>query len=301
MNQNKPQKKIPPYSFFMHISEFEDVFQENSNHYNPSKLASSGTFKLNQTSNITLNSNGMNNNNLNKSFSDNMQMKSKFKNNQNFHQKQIGRKYVKDIKFSSQANKGIKKKRKKRARKNPLETRNTPEKYPQDYAEIDSSSSNENSEKIESKILQNNNSFFMNNIENGNIIYNSQKESKNEQMKEFDIRIQISQIGTQFSNKQYFKNIKATIKIIYYKEEKDQMKAIFIFKDSNKEEKKLFAGVYNAQKFNQFCKVMYEKKTFAEVELRMDIVELANYLDLEFEANPDLFLDIYFLVNIIKI
>ena len=197
-----------------------------------------------------------------------------------------------------------------------LKAHNSPEKYPDDYLTIDSSTDEEDNS------IDNNYGININNNSNNKLnkinflnkkIMEKQNSYENDKIRkeieqkinEFDLMsIDIKQL---FRNnnfkKKYFKNIKEYIKIVYFDPKQLPLHAIFVFcdKDGNdfSKEKKVFSGAYSKNEFIQnFEKVRNEKKIL-KVELLADFADMnkndySNFI----EPNKDLFIDFYFLINI---
>ena len=190
-----------------------------------------------------------------------------------------------------------------------LKTRNSPEKYPNDYLEVDTSSDAE--KELENKeiiINQNSNDLFLKNIiEKGKILNNDfdPKKDIEQKLEGFDLMsVDLkSMVRDKDFKKKYFKNYKADIKIVYFDKETTPLHAIFIFSDKKniiKRDKKLFPGAYNKDEFIDFCSKMEMKNTNIKVELLMDYAEFPKYQDLEYDFNFNLFIDFYFLVDILN-
>ena len=190
---------------------------------------------------------------------------------------------------------------------NLLKTRLSPEKYPEDYYSVEGSDEEKELKKEEIQINQNSNTLLIKNIlEKGKIINNDFEPKKNiEQILEgFDLMsVDLkSMIRDRDFKKKYFKNFKADIKIVYFDKETFPLHAIFIFNDKNiiiKRDKKLFPGAYNKDEFIEFCSKMIMKNTNVKVELLMDYAEFPKYQDLQSDLNINLFIDFYFLVDIL--
>ena len=188
-----------------------------------------------------------------------------------------------------------------------MRTHNSPEKYPEDYLSIDSSSDEEKElKKKEIQINQNSNSLFLKNIiEKGNILNSDYNPKKDIEQKLQGFDLMSMDLKNLFRDndfkKKYFKNIKEDIKIVYFDKEIVPLHAIFIFNDNiNKRDKKLFPGAYNKEEFIELCSNIMEKNKIVKAELLMDYAELPQYQDLESDLNLNLFIDFYFLVEIIN-
>ena len=191
---------------------------------------------------------------------------------------------------------------------NLLKTHHSPEKFYNDYCIVENSSDEEKKlKKEEIQINQNSNSNSLrikNILEKGKILNNDFEPKKNiEQILEgFDLMsVDLkSMIRNRDFKKKYFKNFKADIKIVYFDKEAFPLHAIFVFNDKNiiiKRDKKLFPGAYNKDEFIDFCSKMILKNK--KVELLMDYAEFPKYQDLQSDLNLNLFIDFYFLVDIL--
>ena len=193
-------------------------------------------------------------------------------------------------------------------RNNILKTHNSPEKYPDDYWSVESSSVEEKElQKKEMEINQNSNSLlFKDLLETGKILdsdFNPKKKIEI-QLEGFDIMsVDLKSVfrDTNFKKK-YFKNIKTNIKIVYFDKESFPLQAIFIFdgeKFLNQKNKKLFPGAYSKDEFIEFCNDMINKDITQKVELLMDFSEMIRYPEIGFDENINL-IDFYFLIDIIN-
>lgn len=189
-----------------------------------------------------------------------------------------------------------------------LKTRNIPEKYPEDYQSIDSSSEDEKEEELEKKEINlnnNSNSFYNKMIETGEIMnpnYDSRRDIE-EELEGFDLLSFDSKdlFRSDYMKKKFFKDIKAEIKIVYFDKTFRPLHAIFVFNEKNSlhKERKLFSGGYNADEFTSFCTEMIKKNTPVKVELLVNIVDMSYEEGLHLEGiNKDLLIDIYFLIDI---
>ena len=197
--------------------------------------------------------------------------------------------------------------------KSQFKAHNSPEKYPEDYLSIDSSTDEENDlsdsnlgfnhsnnkfnnlNYINKKILENENSYKSDKI----------KKEIEKQLNEFDLMtIDTKQL---FRNdnfkKKYFKNIKDYIKIVYFDPNQIPLQAIFVFCDKNgnncSKEKKIFTGAYNKDEFIQNIEQFRNGKKIVKVELLADFADMnKNNYSNWMEPNKDLFIDFYFLINI---
>lgn len=191
---------------------------------------------------------------------------------------------------------------------NLLKTRNTPEKFPNDYLSIDPSSEDEKQieSQKEEEINLNINSLYYNKIIENGIVMNPEYNPKNEieeELEGFDLMSIDSKelFRKDYMKKKFFQNIKAEIKIVYFDRTVRPLHAIFVFneKSSLNLERKLFSGGYNADEFTSFCSKMAKKNFPVKVEL------LVNFVDMSYEEglyldgiNKDLYIDIYFLIDI---
>ena len=176
--------------------------------------------------------------------------------------------------------------------KSQFKAHNSPEKYPEDYLSIDSSTDEEND-------LSDSNLGF----NHSNNKFNNLKIEK--QLNEFDLMtIDTKQL---FRNdnfkKKYFKNIKDYIKIVYFDPNQIPLQAIFVFCDKNgnncSKEKKIFPGAYNKDEFIQNIEQFRNGKKIVKVELLADFADMnKNNYSNWMEPNKDLFIDFYFLINI---
>jgi hypothetical protein len=191
----------------------------------------------------------------------------------------------------------------------------SPEKYPDDYLSVDSSSDEEDKFALSNNFGKQNN----NNIQNkfnyfSKIILekekfletDSTKEKIEKELEGFDLMsFDLKSIfrNDDFKSK-YLKNITGEIKIIYFDEYQKPLQAVFAFCDREGnfigKEKKLFSGAYDKEEFVEFCKKMNEKKISAKVELLTDFIDMRKNGDMNFiNPNTDLFIDFYFLVKIL--
>ena len=197
--------------------------------------------------------------------------------------------------------------------KSQLKAHNSPEKYPEDYFSIDSSTDEENDLNDNNKGFNNSNNKFNNlNFINKKILenensYKSDKIKKEieKQLNEFDLMtIDTKQL---FRNdnfkKKYLKNIKDYIKIAYFDLNQIPLQAIFVFCDKNgnncSKEKKIFSGAYSKDEFIQNIEQIKNEKKIVKVELLVDFADMnKNNYSNWIEPNKDLFIDFYFLINI---
>lgn len=189
-----------------------------------------------------------------------------------------------------------------------LKTRNSPEKFPEDYQSIDSSSADEKeneSKKKEINLNNNSNSFYNKMIETGEIMnlnYDVKRDIE-EELEGFDLMSFDSKdmFRSDYMKKKFFKDIKAEIKIVYFDKTIRPLHAIFVFNEQNSlnSERKLFSGGYNSDEFISFCSEMFKKNTPVKVELLLNFVDMSYeeglYLD---GINKDLYIDVYFLIDI---
>jgi len=194
---------------------------------------------------------------------------------------------------------------------NLLKTHYSPEKYPDDYLNIDPSSSDEEKEvKIkEMEINNNSNSLFFKNILEKGKILNSDFDPKSfieQRLKGYDLMS--VQFKTLFRDndfkKKYFKNIIADIKIVYFDKESVPLHAIFIFDNPDNNaiirEKIIYPGAYYKDEFIKFCSELVNQNKKAKVEMIMDFADISKYSDLTFvNLNPNLFIDFYILIDIL--
>ena len=199
--------------------------------------------------------------------------------------------------------------------KTQFKAHNSPEKYPEDYLSVDSSTEEEND-------FNNNNLGFKNNNSNNKLnkfnfinkkILEKENSYKNDKIKkeieekinEFDLMtLDIKQLFRNINfKKKYFKNIKEYIKIVYFDPKQIPLQAIFVFcdKDGNNfsQEKQIFPGAYTKDEFIQNFEQFKNEKKIIKVELLADFANLnkGNYSNW-IEPNKDLFIDFYFLINI---
>ena len=192
-----------------------------------------------------------------------------------------------------------------------LNARNSPEKYPEDYLSIDSSSDSEKEEKQRKEIQINENctSLFYKKIsDKGNNINTDSKTDIKNKLEGFELTSvdMKSMFRNEDFKKKYFKNFKKEIIITFFDKEQKPLHAIFVFsdlfenkRDIEKNEKKLFPGAYDRDEFTEFCSSLFKTKNPVNVELLMDFAEMSKYNELSFIGiNPDLLNDFYFLVNI---
>ena len=189
-----------------------------------------------------------------------------------------------------------------------LKTRNSPEKFPEDYLSIDPSSEDEKQieSQKEEEINLNSNSLYYNKIIENGIVMNPEYDPKNEIEEELE-GLDLMSIDSkelfrkEDMKKKFFQNIKAEIKIVYFDRNMRPLHAIFVFNEKNSLylERKLFSGGYNADEFTSFCSEMSKKDIPVKVEL------LVNFVDMSYEEglyldgiNKDLYIDIYFLIDI---
>lgn len=187
-----------------------------------------------------------------------------------------------------------------------LRTHNSPEKYPEDYWSVDSSSDEEKElKKKEIQINQNGKSlFFKELLETGKILnpaFNYKKKVESH-LEGFDINsIDAKSVfrDTNFKKK-YFHNFKANIKIVYFDKESFPLQAIFLIDNEkylNQREKKIFPGAFSKEEFIEFCDDMIKKNKSAKVELLLDFAEMTINPELGIDINMNYF-DFYFLVEI---
>ena len=151
----------------------------------------------------------------------------------------------------------------------------SPEKYPDDYLSVDSSSDEEDKFALSNNFGKQNN----NNIQNkfnyfSKIILekekfletDSTKEKIEKELEGFDLMsFDLKSIfrNDDFKSK-YLKNITGEIKIIYFDEYQKPLQAVFAFCDREGnfigKEKKLFSGAYDKEEFVEFCKKKKKKK-----------------------------------------
>ena len=196
-----------------------------------------------------------------------------------------------------------------------LKVHYSPEKYPDDYLSVDSSSDEEDKFALSNNFGKQNN----NNIQNkfnyfSKIILekekfletDSTKEKIEKELEGFDLMsFDLKSIfrNDDFKSK-YLKNITGEIKIIYFDEYQKPLQAVFAFCDREGnfigKEKKLFSGAYDKEEFVEFCKKLNEKKISAKVELLTDFIDMRKTEDMNFiNPNSELFIDFYFLVKIL--
>lgn len=196
-----------------------------------------------------------------------------------------------------------------------LKVHYSPEKYPDDYLSVDSSSDEEGKCVISNNFGKQNN----NNIQNkfnyfSKIILETEKFLETDSTKEkiekelegFDLMsFDLKSIfrNDDFKSK-YLKNITGEIKIVYFDEYQKPLQAVFAFCDREGnfigKEKKLFSGAYDKEEFVEFCKKLNEKKISAKVELLTDFIDMRKTEDMNFiNPNSELFIDFYFLVKIL--
>jgi len=190
-----------------------------------------------------------------------------------------------------------------------LRTHDTPEKYPEDYLSIDSSSDEEKEAKKKEFQFNSLTSLYKDIMKNCNRENNDPRKKIENQLEGFDLMaVDVKKLykDTKFKNK-YFKNFKAEIKVVKFDEKFVPLQAIFIFNESNinnnniiKQEKKLFPGCYSKEEFINIFSKAVENKNIIKVELLMDYVDMSRYQDFDWiSINPLLLIDFYLLVDII--
>ena len=192
-----------------------------------------------------------------------------------------------------------------------LRTHDTPEKYPDDYLTVDSSSDEEKEIKKKKFQFNSRSSLYKDILENSNIENEDYDPRKyiEKQLEGFDMMTTDAKkfYKDKKFKKKYFKNFKAEIKVINFDEKFVPLHAIFIFNESNinnyniiKQEKKLFPGAYSREEFiNIFTNALKNKRNM-KVELLMDYVDMSRYQDCLWIGINSLSLnDFYLLVDII--
>jgi hypothetical protein len=192
-----------------------------------------------------------------------------------------------------------------------LRTHDTPEKYPDDYLTVDSSSDEEKEVKKKEFQFNSRSSIYKDILENSNIEnedYDPRKRIEKE-LEGFDLMT--ADIKKLYKNKKfkkkYFKSFKAEIKVVNFDEKFMPLHAIFIFNEPNlnnynliKQEKKLFAGAYSKEEFSNIITNAIKNKNSIKVELLMDYVDMSRYHDCAWIGiNPFTLNDFYLLVDII--
>lgn len=342
-NNEQLNQKKPAYSFFLHISDIDynskkhlnafqfendykniisfDVKKENINGIDFSNseaekikdnIINRNIFNINQSQLISQN---RNKNNINSNINQNINKtllsipnrgRNKNKNKKNKRNFIISKKNNVNNKGGKGSQSSIRSGNSTKRTNYLLRTHDSPEKYPEDYLSVDSSSDEEKElKKKEMQINQNCNSLFLKNIlekgKNLNSDYNPKKDIENK-LQGFDLMsIDLKNMFRDNDfKKKYFKNLKADIKIVYFDKEIVPLHAIFIFNDNRniKRDKKLFPGAYNKEEFIELCTNMLAKNKSITAELLMDYAELPQYQELETDLNLNLFIDFYFLVDI---
>jgi hypothetical protein len=188
-----------------------------------------------------------------------------------------------------------------------------PEMHPEEYDYIDSSSDedvkiNDNNNFGLYNNNKNNRQNFLNKkiMEKANILENQKiKEEIEQKLNGFDlISLDAKSMykDTRFKKK-YLKNIVDEIEIKYFDKEQVPIHAIFVFHDkngnNNSKEKIIFPGGYDKDEFIRICE--NTKNNSIKVELLADFAELGknSYMDW-MKPNNDLFIDFYFLINILN-
>ena len=188
-----------------------------------------------------------------------------------------------------------------------LRTHDSPEKYPDDYLTVDSSSDEEKEVKKKEFQFYTRSSLYKDILENSNI-YDPRKSIEKE-LERFDLMtIDVKKLyeDKKFKNK-YFKSIKAEIKVVNFNEKILPLHAIFIFNETNlfsyniiNQEKKLFPGAYSKEEFVNIFTNVIKNKNSIKVELLMDYVDMSRYHDCAWIGiNPFTLNDFYLLVDII--
>ena len=189
-----------------------------------------------------------------------------------------------------------------------LRTHDSPEKYPDDYLTVDSSSDEEKEVKKKEFQFYTRSSLYKDILENSNI-YDPRKSIEKE-LERFDLMtIDVKKLykDKKFKNK-YFKSIKAEIKVVNFNEKILPLHAIFIFNETNlfsyniiNQEKKLFPGAYSKEEFVNIFTNAIKNKNCIKVELLMDYVDMSRYQDYTWIGiNPFSLNDFYILVEIIE-
>ena len=192
-----------------------------------------------------------------------------------------------------------------------LRTHDTPEKYPEDYLTVDSSSDEEKEAKKKEFQFNSRSSLYKDILENSNI-ENEDCDPRKRIEKELEgFDLMTADIKKLYKNKKfkkkYFKSFKAEIKVVNFDEKFMPLHAIFIFNEPNlnnynliKQEKKLFAGAYSKEEFSNIITNAIKNKNSIKVELLMDYVDMSRYHDCAWIGiNPFTLNDFYLLVDII--
>ena len=192
----------------------------------------------------------------------------------------------------------------------------TPEKYPEDYLSIDSSSEEETQSKNDINIINNNtndnnglSNFLKKKIlEKEQLVKNIEiNKEMLEELENFDIMA--VDFKSTFRNPEFKKkfkiNIIANIKITYFDKEQCPIEAVFVFCDKNgnctKKENKLFPGAYSKNEFIKFCEFLKEKKASIKVELVGSTADMNKKYYLNWmRPNNNLYINFYFLVQVYK-
>jgi hypothetical protein len=193
-----------------------------------------------------------------------------------------------------------------------LRTHDTPEKYPDDYLTVDSSSDEEKDVKKKEFRFNSRSSLYKDILENSNI-ENEDCDPRKRIEKELEgFDLMTADIKKLYKNKKfkkkYFKSFKAEIKVVNFDEKIVPLHAIFIFNESNlynyniiKQEKKLFPGAYSKEEFVNIFTNVIKNKNSIKVELLMDYVDISRYQDYTWIGiNPFSLNDFYILVEIIE-
>ena len=196
----------------------------------------------------------------------------------------------------------------------------SPDKYSDDYLSVDSSSNeevkNNGGDNMEKNLNNNSNKNNRNKFSYLNKIISEKENSwKNKEIKEemeqklegFDlVTVDIKSMFRDLDfQKKYLRNLKADIKIVYFDKEQIPLHAIFVFcsKDGVTigKEKKIFPGAFDKNEFIQFSEKLIKKKSMATVELLADFADMNknNYMNW-MKVNKNLFIDFYFLIDIIN-
>lgn len=198
----------------------------------------------------------------------------------------------------------------KRANYN-LRTHDTPEKYPEDYLSVDSSSDEEKEVKKKEFQFNSRSSLYKDILENSNIENDACDPKKDIEKKLEGFDLMTADVKKLYKDKKfkrkYFKNFKAEIKVVNFDEKFVPLHAIFIFNEPNlnnyniiKLEKKLFPGAYSKEEFINIITNSIKNKNSIKVELLMDYVDMSRYQDYTWIGiNPFTLNDFYLLVDII--
>jgi len=190
-----------------------------------------------------------------------------------------------------------------------LRTHDTPEKYPDDYLSVDSSSDEEKEVKKKEFQFNSRSSLYKDILENSNFEGDDPRKKIENQLEGFDLMtVDVKKLYNDKNfKKKYFKNFKAEIKVVSFDEKSVPLQAIFIFNESNinnsniiKQEKKLFPGAYSKEEFINIFTNAIKNKNNMKVELLMDYVDMSRYHDFTWIGiNPLLLIDFYLLVDVI--